>query len=216
MISRNINEKVQQISQAIHSVLANDEIMRLLSRYGYGRERITEGCDKADRVNKMIAEQIKEYGDQYSVSETIAQTFDAAYARYVVSIKLSRIAFKGDSGTLFSLRASGERNRAYSGWLRDAHLFYGYLMQNNDALQRIAMYGKTEERVREEWKQVEELERIYLNFLMEMGDDQQSVKDLDQAIDELTNWYSDFRAIARIALYERPELLESLGIVLKS
>jgi len=37
--------------------------------------------------------------------------------------------------------------------------------------------------------------------------------DRDSALDNMNDWMSDFKAIARIALEEKPKLLENLSIV---
>jgi hypothetical protein len=60
---------------------------------------------------------------------------------------------------------------------------------------------------------VNEVENLHSKQLSEKGEAQQSTIERDKAFDELCKWYSSFRAIARIALYEKPQLLEALGIV---
>jgi hypothetical protein len=48
-----------------------------------------------------------------------------------------------------------------------------------------------------------------------MGEAQDATLRRDRAADALQEWYSDFIAIARIALEDNPQYLEMLGIVKK-
>ncbi len=47
----------------------------------------------------------------------------------------------------------------------------------------------------------------------EKGEAQQTTVDRDTAIDNMEEWLADFLSIARIALEERPQLLEKMGVV---
>jgi hypothetical protein len=158
---------------------------------------------------------VKKYGSQYGATGVQDKFLDATYARYMVIVKVSRVAFKGQIDVLTSLGVVGERPRSLSGWLRSARILYSNLLEMPDALQVIAGFGYTAERLQEELHAVEEVERLHVKQLSEKSAAQQSTQQRDEALDELCNWFSDFRAIARIALYDDPQLLEALGITAK-
>ena len=50
----------------------------------------------------------------------------------------------------------------------------------------------------------------------EKGEAQAATKARDAAIDELQDWLSDYLAIAKVALEDNPQLLEGLGVLVRS
>jgi hypothetical protein len=88
-------------------------------------------------------------------------------------------------------------------------------LNSPESLEVMAQYGYTVEKLNGEFQDVKEVERLHTVQLKEKGQAQQSTAERDEAFDTLCRWYSKFRAIARIALYEKPQLLEALGIVKK-
>jgi hypothetical protein len=97
----------------------------------------------------------------------------------------------------------------------DANIFYSNILDTPVAVDRMNEFGYTAEQLQNEWTQIKTLEDLYRQKLTEKGEAQQSTVEKDQLLDELYDWYSDFRAVARIALYDAPQLLEALGITAK-
>jgi hypothetical protein len=54
------------------------------------------------------------------------------------------------------------------------------------------------------------------NFYWELGEYQDTTKSKNAALFELKEWMDDFVGIAKIALYDKPQLLEVLGIFVRS
>jgi hypothetical protein len=88
-------------------------------------------------------------------------------------------------------------------------------LNSPECLDELAGYGYTVEKLSKEFEAVKEVEQLHSKQLSEKGHAQQATLERDQAFDELAQWYSHFRAVARIALYDKPQLLEALGIVKK-
>ncbi|MDR1895326.1 MAG: hypothetical protein LBR10_00870 [Prevotellaceae bacterium] len=210
-----MRKKIQSIEDGILGAQNNPEILQRMSAYGYTPERLAEGENLLDAVKSKRASQVAEYGNQYAATGELEKLFTASYGEYMVTVKVSRVALKSQPELLAKFKATGLRNRSLSGWLDDAGIFYTNLLETPEAVAALAAFGITEERLRKEQASVKEVENLHSRQLSEKGEAQQATKDRDKLFDQVCNWYSDFRAIARIALYDKPQLLEALGIVKK-
>ena len=210
-----IAKKLLLISTGINGALDNPEILTPLERFSFGTTKLQQGKALLHVARESVTNHVKEYGEQYGATQTTQTAFEESYARYLVIIKVCRVAFKGNIEALTKLLATGTRKRTIAGWLQQANITYTNLIETPELLARINQFGYTKTRLVNELHNVTEVERNYQLQLKETGEAQQATKDRDKALEDLSQWYSDFRAIARIALYEKPQLLEALGIKVK-
>jgi hypothetical protein len=166
-----------------------------------------------NKVQRLTSSQVEGYGEQIVATSEQEKLRTISYADYMVTLKVARVAFVGEPEQLKKFNATGERNKSLSGWLRDARIFYTNLLNSPDALTVLAQFGYTAEKLERELQSVNAVEDLHSKQLKEKGEAQQSTLERDKAFDELCKWYSSFRSIARIALYHKPQLLETLGIV---
>jgi hypothetical protein len=207
--------KLHNIENGILGVKNNPEIQAKLSVFGYTPERMEQGEQLLTSAIRLMTTQVSEYSDKYSAVAEMEKLWDASYSTYMVTLKVIRVAFKGQTDLLVRFDATGNRPRSLSGWLRSARILYTNLLDTPEALTKMSLFGYTAERLQQEQQAVKEVENLYSKQLSEKGAAQQATVERDKALDEICNWYSDFRAIARVALYEKPQLLEALGIVKK-
>jgi hypothetical protein len=206
--------RLHNIENGISGTLNNSEILERMNDYGYTTVRITEGEELLKKAKRLVALHSEEYSDQYMATDELEKSRTASYANSMITLKVVRVAFKNQPKRLPDFNATGPRKRSLSGWLNDARVMYTNL-QTPEALEVMAKYGYTAERLQEEYQKVETVAQLHSKRLSETSSAQQSTQERDRALDEVCNWYSDFRAIARVALYDKPQLLEALGIVKK-
>jgi hypothetical protein len=215
MNGKTIATKLHSMENGILGVQRNPEIQAKLNAYGYTADRIAEGKQLLDETARLMTVQVNEYGDQYAATDEQDQLLASTYAHYMIAVKVGRVAFKKQPDMLARLTITGERPRSLSGWLRSARILYTNLLASPEALATMSLYGYTPQRLQEELQAVDEVENRHSKQLSEKSAAQQATLERDKAFDALSNWYSDFRAIARIALYDKPQWLEALGIVKK-
>jgi hypothetical protein len=208
-----IATKLHSIENGILGVQKNPEIQGKLTPFGYTPERMEEGTALLSKATSLMTAQVEEYSDQYIATGELGKLWKTAYSDYMVTLKVLRVAFVGQPELLQRFNATGKRNKSLSGWLRDARILYTNLLNSPDALTAVAGFGYSVERLEKELQAVNAVEDLHSKQLSEKGSAQQATIERDEAFDELFKWYSSFRAIARIALYDKPQLLEALGIV---
>ena len=128
-------------------------------------------------------------------------------------VKVSRIAFQNDRAAYQKMDLGGKRKVSLSGWLAQAKQFYINALADSEVLTKLAGFGITQAKLEAGKQLVDETEAANAAQKREKGDAQQATQDRDEAIDKLEDRLSDFIAIARIALEDKPQLLEKMGIV---
>ncbi len=212
-MSKFIDELISKSGVAISNGKNEPALAELLLEYGYTPERLATGESLWNTASSLNSLQKKESGEQLAATEALNQAIEAANAVYIPHMKVARIAFRNDINRWAQLELKGKRKKSQSGWMGQTKVFYSNLLADELALEKMAGYGQTREKLEAGQQLVEKTEVQLAVRKKEMGEAQDATKKRDKAIDELQEWYSDYIEIARLALADQPQYLEMMGIV---
>ena len=215
-LDRSIDNLLSDAQLAIDNALNNPKVLGYLSDFGYTSARIQQGKKLYNIAAAAQLSQTTEAGEQISTTATLNEAWEAAKKTYIRFVKVARVAFKSDSGVSTQLGLNGSRKRTLSGWLAQATQFYKNAISNKEILKELAAFGITTQKLNAGLKQVKAIEAANLTQEKEKGEAQAATQKRDAALDELQDWLSDYLAIAKVALEEEPQLLEGMGILVRS
>lgn len=196
----------------LNNAATNPEIATALADFGYPAERITTGEELLTTARDLVNTQSKEYGEQFAATDAMNQAKILANSEYVKHLKVARIALRGDRSAATSMELDGDRKRSFSGWLSQTKAFYANALGNPTVLEALAGFGITTEKLEANQTLVIDAEQKLNDQLKEKGEAQQATLDRDAALDALNAYISDLVAISRIALEDKPQYLEMLGL----
>ncbi|WP_347175175.1 hypothetical protein [Polaribacter uvawellassae] len=201
---------------ALENVETNPIIKPLMEALGYNTAKIDEGKALLSTA-KTLYNQSQELEDiklnAYKAFEDKRVEIDSTYS---TDRKKAKVVFKTDAVVFRELGLKGSLPRTYVKWLETVSLFYNTLNAQPDVLAKLATLQITEQHVTDQIAALNELENLRAAYIQAKGNSQNATKTKNKAFVELDKWMSDFYAIARIALEGEPQLLESLGKMVKS
>jgi hypothetical protein len=215
-VPRNIDGLLNSARVGINNALNSPKIQDYLAVYGYSSEKIQQGKALYEAALSAYQQQKIEFGKQIGATATLNLVWETASKSYIKFIKIARIAFKDDAGIATQLGLNGSRKNSLSGWLAQAQQFYGNLIDNTALITQLTEYGITLEKLQVGYAELQAVEVANLAQTREKGEAQNATQTRDMAIAALSKWFSDYVAIARIALEAESQLLESLGILERS
>ncbi len=206
----NLDQRLTQASIAIANARQNPRILDALSTYGYDETVLQQGQDLLDTARALTDAQRKEYGDQFAATAALQEALAAADRLYTTHRTLAKLAFKAAPGRRTALALDERKKQSFSGWLTQAKRFYANLLADADAIAALARFQITQEKLTQGQALVEEVERLDQKQEDEKAEAQQATRERDAALDALDDWLAEFHVVARIALTQTPQLLESL------
>ena len=213
MKNLSLDSKLLFAQNAITNALNNEPIKASLAEFGYDEPRLKTGMALYEKVAELQDNHTKEYGEQYAATDALNLAKAGANKLYIDYVKVARIALKGNRSADESLQLTGPRKESLSGWMKQAKAFYANALSSDTILAALANFGITREKLKAGQEWVIKVEDSYNKQLKEKGEAQAATKLRDEAFDNLQEWIADFTSIARIALAEKPQYLEALGII---
>jgi hypothetical protein len=211
-MAKSMDARLLAAQVAIDNSLNDAEVQTYLAAYGYDSTRLNQGKTLMAAAQQLHQKQTVEYGEQFAATTALQSAREQADAEYMRCVKVARVALKSNRAADQKLALNGKRKITISGWIVQAKQFYTNALADANLLAKLAEFCISQERLQAGQQLVAEVETANAAQEKEKGEAQQATLERDAAIEKLDDWIGDFTAIARVALEEKPQLLEKLGI----
>ncbi len=200
---------------ALENAGTQPEISTEMAELGYDADKIAEGKALLAQTRSVFNANITEYDESTTAYAQFVSKKSELEKIFMQHRKKAKVVFRKDSLTAEQLAVLGEMPRIYVNILEAAKKFYEISTTDADIQSKLARLVITPEQLTAGKNLVSELETARAAYLKEKGESQEATKIKDAAFAKMDDWMSEFYAVARIALEDKPQLLEALGKVVK-
>jgi len=196
----------------VDNATAHPEIQKKMNALGFSARRILEGSALLDAARAGQIDKHEKYSERQLLSERIQADYQHARQLFDEHVKIVRFAFRHEPALLQSFNVQRVSKRVES-WLLQASEFYRIAARHREVL---GASGLSEAEVSQGTASIEAINTVRNQRMRCKGDAEEATRLRNASMKDLKRWMSDFRAIARIALRDSPQLMEALGMVVKA
>ena len=208
-------EILEQYRVSLENVDTQPEIKAELEEFGYDQMKIGEGKQIYSATRKAYDDNKREDDETTQASSTFKAEKEKLDNNYSLLRKKAKVVFSKDADASSKLSIDSAMPKAYISWLEMIRKFYTTLNEDAVLLQKLTRFKVTAEDVAAGLAQITVVEKARAEFLRESGESQAATDTKDTAFAQLDEWMGEFYAVARIALEDKPQLLEVLGKTIK-
>ncbi len=205
-----IAEKLNVAQLAINNSLADAEIQALVSGFGYSSEALSGGRELYERAQAAVNTQKLAAGAQQDATQAVQEAQKVAADAYQALAKVARAVC--EPSQLTALGLSGKTPRDTAGFLAAAYT----LFDNAVSLGALSGFGYTAEKLAAERGKITAYDEANQRQEAAKGAAQQATREQEAALQALNEWVAQYLKIAKVALREKPQLLEKLGIAART
>ena len=209
-------EALEQYRVSFENVESQSEIATIMAEFGYDETLLTEGktlLTKTRQAFDLNKTEDDETSDAYNNFKTTRENLAKTYSLHR---KKAKVIFRKDEITYNNLGLKGSLPTSYIKWLEVVKKFYAVASTDTDIQAKLVRLKITTEELNGTIQLITDLETARAEYLREKGESQDATKEKDKVFGEIDDWMSEFYAIAKIALEDSPQLLESLGKFVRS
>ncbi len=215
MAKKSLTEKLESYRLLIFNS-SDTQVALLLDIMGVNNAYINQGEALYNETTKLVVEQKKEYQEQSLAFDNFYVEKDEAAASFNRTFKLAKVLSRNNKDLQDRLKVNAEKPYAIEEWIENATDFYNRLQIEAAFLTSIKKFKITIARLNTEKQAIIDLKQLRNKAILEKGEAQEATRLRNEKLDELADYCTELKVIAEIALESQPQLLEKLGILVRS
>ncbi len=209
-------ETLELYRVALENTENQTEIATIMAEFGYDETLLTEGKNLLTKTREAFDFNKKEDDETTESYSNFTSTKENLVKTYALHRKKAKVIFRKEPTILSRLALTGSLPSAYIKWLETVKKFYAVASEDTTIQTKLVRLKITPEEINETIALISNLEEARATYLREKGESQDATKAKDKAFAEIDDWMSEFYAVAKIALEDTPQLLESIGKFVRS
>lgn len=183
---------------------------------GYDENRLNEGRAVQQAAWESREKQLVAMNKARALHTLLEETFKTNYGSFVADSRLLRSTFIRDVPVKEKLGLFGKRKRHVASYIEAARTFYDTLLAEKEILDQLVQLNFNPETIQVKLASIDEVEKAYGGYKDAEKEAQAATEQCDKEFKKLQDWIRVFQDACRIVLKERPQLLEKVGILVRS
>jgi hypothetical protein len=192
------------------------QIASIIAEFGYDAPAIQKGKDLLAETRLAFNTNKREDDETLVAYKRFSILKDQLATVYALHRKKARVVFYNDVTTQSKLDIIGSMPKAYVNWLEAVIKFYEVLAADAEIQSKLARLKITPANIASSKQMISDLQMARAEYLREKGESQDTTNKKDASFAKIDSWMREFYAISRIALEENPQLLESMGKLVRN
>lgn len=215
-LSKPESKVLEKARTGISNAKSEPIIKSALNEVGITEEELNQGDSLYQQAFHLWEENKKEDAETSAASRDYKLMYTKLEEQFKVHREKCKLFFERDPQVLVDLNVKGDFPQKYNEFFDKIYLFYNALKTTPSLLDKVLPLKITMREVDLALNQLEELKNKRTKLEKEKAESQQMTKSKNSALIALSDWLDHFHKRARVALYEQPQLLEALGIFVRS
>ena len=203
---------IEAVTLAIRALSSDKSLLKKMSAYGFTPQSLQQGTKLLNTVELTGDTREQTSRESRHLSHQITQDRQATRAVFRNHVAIARTAFREEPLVQQDLKIDTLVVGNWA-WTKQALDFYKLAPTQ---MARLQQFGATPESFQQNQAAVQALLDLRAERQQRKGKTQDFTQERNRKIEELRDWYREFRRLARIAFKENPQLLETFGIVVPS
>lgn len=209
-------ELLEDYRVVFENVNAITEIKTEMAEYGYDTAKINEGKALYQKAQQLFDKNKQETEEAKLAYKSFTNAYNEVAKVYSKHRKIAKVALIDKKEFWSPLHIEGTEADAYLKWIDDAKNFYTFGKSNEVVKPILEKFKLSQTAMEEQLTKIEEVQTLRAKYDKEKGESQDATQQKNKAFAEIAEWVKVFFAVAKIALDDRPQLLEGLRKVVKS
>ena len=201
---------------ALENVWTQPHIASNMAGDGYGPAKIDDGKGLWTRTQEAIDEKQRLKSVARSAYSHLVALQKELTAKYTLHRMKAKIVFEYSPSLMNHLLLNKPLTGSFVPWLQIVSKFYSHALSRTELQEQLSRMLVTREELLAAKVDIVAIENARAAYVLAKGEAQNATQVKNAAFRKLDAWMREFYAVAKVALYDTPQLMEALGKKVKS